>query len=154
MHPNFLFLKVYHFTSIFLFLLTKIPWDCIVWKSINSVTVTLIILRRYIHDEMYSVALDNAGNYLLLGGSGDEYDNYDVMGSGQWAGYSSNTWGSYLVVVDLSELLRHSIREQRGGVDHLRQNLGGHHGLHGLGLHRQRGLRVWLPQTVSCIVGE
>ena len=48
---------------------------------------------------MYSVALDNAGNYLLLGGSGDEYDNYDVMGSGQWAGYSSNTWGSYLVVV-------------------------------------------------------
>ena len=65
-------------------------------------TVTLIVLCRYIHDEMYSVALDNAGNYLLLGGSGDEYDNYDVMGSGQWAGYSSNTWGSYLVVVSPS----------------------------------------------------
>ena len=54
---------------------------------------------RYIHDEMYSVGLDNAGNYLLVGGSGDEYDNYSVTGTGQWAGYSSDTWGSYLVVV-------------------------------------------------------
>ena len=48
---------------------------------------------------MYSVGLDSAGNYLLLGGSGDEYDNYDVMGTGQWSQYSSNTWGSYLVVL-------------------------------------------------------
>ena len=50
---------------------------------------------------MYSVALDNAGNYLLLGGSGDEY-TYSADGSGQWAGWSSDTWGSYLVVVSPS----------------------------------------------------
>ena len=31
---------------------------------------------------MYGVALDNAGNYLLLGGSGDEYP-YSAMGTGQ-----------------------------------------------------------------------
>ena len=43
--------------------------------------------------------VDNDGNYLLVGGSGDEYDNYSVTGTGQWAGYSSDTWGSYLVVV-------------------------------------------------------
>ena len=54
---------------------------------------------RYIHDEMYGVALDNAGNYLLLGGSGDEYDNYSDAGAGPWSGYTSDTWGSYLVVV-------------------------------------------------------
>ena len=40
---------------------------------------------KYIHDEMYSVALDNNGNYLLLGGSGDEY-SYSAEGSGQWVG--------------------------------------------------------------------
>ena len=28
---------------------------------------------QWIHDEMYGVALDKEGNYLLLGGSGDEY---------------------------------------------------------------------------------
>ena len=55
------------------------------------------VLCRYIHDEMYGVALDNAGNYLLLGGSGDEYP-YSATGSGQWAGWASDTWGSYLVV--------------------------------------------------------
>ena len=48
---------------------------------------------------MYGVALDNSGNYLLLGGSGDEYP-YSATGTGQWSGYSSDTWGSYLVVVD------------------------------------------------------
>ena len=53
---------------------------------------------RYIHDEMYSVGLDNAGNYLLLGGSGDEY-SYSEEGQGQWAGWTSDTWGSYLVVL-------------------------------------------------------
>ena len=42
------------------------------------------------------------GNYLLLGGSGDEYDNYNVMGTGQWSGWASDTWGSYLVVVSPS----------------------------------------------------
>jgi len=56
---------------------------------------------RYIHDEMYGVALDNAGNYLLLGGSGDEYP-YSAMGTGQWADWASDTWGSYLVVVSPS----------------------------------------------------
>jgi hypothetical protein len=53
---------------------------------------------RYIHDEMYSVGLDNAGNYLLMGGSGDEY-SYSETGSDQWAGWASDTWGSYLVVL-------------------------------------------------------
>ena len=56
---------------------------------------------RYIHDEMYSVGLDNAGNYLLMGGSGDEY-SYSENGSGQWSGWSSDTWGSYLVVLSPS----------------------------------------------------
>jgi len=56
---------------------------------------------RYIHDEMYGVALDNSGNYLLLGGSGDEYP-YSASGSGQWSGWVSDTWGSYLVVVSPS----------------------------------------------------
>ena len=49
---------------------------------------------RYIHDEMYGVALDSSGNYLLLGGSGS--------GFGQWLGWVSDTWGSYLVVVSPS----------------------------------------------------
>ena len=48
---------------------------------------------------MYGVALDNAGNYLLLGGSGDEY-SYTAQGAGQWAGWTSDVWGSYLVVAD------------------------------------------------------
>ena len=74
---------------------------------------------RYIHDEMYGVAMDNdvsshqvycicslyvltacvQGNYLLLGGSGDEY-SYTAQGAGQWAGWTSDVWGSYLVVAD------------------------------------------------------
>ena len=62
---------------------------------------SLSVVCRYIHDEMYGVALDNAGNYLLLGGSGDEYP-YSASGSGQWAGWASDTWGSYLVVVSPS----------------------------------------------------
>jgi len=56
---------------------------------------------RYIHDEMYGVALDKNGNYLLLGGSGDEYP-YSANGSGQWQGWQSDIWGSYLVVVSPS----------------------------------------------------
>jgi len=51
---------------------------------------------RYIHDEMYGVAMDPAGNYLLLGGSGDEY-SYSETNSDGW---NSDTWVSYLVVVD------------------------------------------------------
>ena len=46
---------------------------------------------------MYGVALDNAGNYLLLGGSGDEYTTYSVNNT---AGDSSDVWVSYLVVLD------------------------------------------------------
>jgi len=52
---------------------------------------------RYIHDEMYGVALDPAGNYLLLGGSGDEYP-YSATDSA--TGWQSDVWVSYLVVVD------------------------------------------------------
>jgi len=49
---------------------------------------------RYIHDEMWGVSMDQEGNYLLLGGSGDEY-TYSAT-SGGWA---SDIWVSYLVVV-------------------------------------------------------
>merc|ERR1712086_673541 len=52
---------------------------------------------QYIHDEMYGIALDLAGNYLLLGGSGDEYTTYSVNNT---AGDSSDVWVSYLVVLD------------------------------------------------------
>ena len=46
---------------------------------------------------MYGVALDSAGNYLLLGGSGDEYP-YSATNSS--TGWESDTWVSYLVVLD------------------------------------------------------
>jgi len=52
---------------------------------------------RYIHDEMYGVALDPAGNYLLLGGSGDEYP-YSATNS--TTGEQSDIWVSYLITVD------------------------------------------------------
>merc|ERR1712088_153373 len=49
---------------------------------------------RYIHDEMWGVSMDPDGNYLLLGGSGDEY-SYSAESNGQ----VSDIWVSYLVVV-------------------------------------------------------
>merc|ERR1712156_35955 len=49
---------------------------------------------RYIHDEMWGVSMDPEGNYLLLGGSGDEY-SYSAESNGQ----VSDIWVSYLVVV-------------------------------------------------------
>jgi len=52
---------------------------------------------RYIHDEMYGVALDPAGNYLLLGGSGDEYP---YSSTNTTTGWMSDVWVSYLVVLD------------------------------------------------------
>ena len=58
----------------------------------------MFILTSYIHDEMYGVALDPAGNYLLLGGSGDEY-TYSATNSSSTIP-SSDTWVSYLVAVD------------------------------------------------------
>ena len=54
-------------------------------------------MQRYIHDEMYGVALDPAGNYILLGGSGDEYP-YSTTNTS--TGWQSDVWVSYLVVVD------------------------------------------------------
>ena len=53
-------------------------------------------LFRWIHDEMYGVNLDLAGNYLLLGGSGDEY-TYSATNADGW---QSDIWVSYLIVVD------------------------------------------------------
>jgi len=53
---------------------------------------------RYIHDECYGVALDSQGNYLIIGGSGDEYD-YEETNADGW---SSDTWVSYLVVISPS----------------------------------------------------
>ena len=61
----------------------------------NNNSFTEEFLNRYIHDEMYCVGLDGAGNYLLLGGSGDEY-SYSADNS---AGQSSDIWVSYLVVL-------------------------------------------------------
>ena len=46
---------------------------------------------------MYGVKLDAAGNYLLMGGSGDEY-NYTATDS--VTGWISDVWVSYLVVLD------------------------------------------------------
>ena len=63
----------------------------------------MISLFRYIHDEMYGVALDAAGNYLLLGGSGDEY-TYSATNS--TTGEQSDIWVSYLVVVEPSVSFR------------------------------------------------
>ena len=41
--------------------------------------------------QVFDMLVDNDGNYLLVGGSGDEYP-YSATGKGQWAGYSSDTW--------------------------------------------------------------
>ena len=46
---------------------------------------------------MYGVALNPVGNYLLLGGSGDEY-SYSATDYAR--GWQSDVWVSYLVVVD------------------------------------------------------
>jgi len=82
-----------------------VNWDYLALK-VNSQTKAVMWRKtfgqprgfnaQYIHDEMYGVALDNAGNYLLLGGSGDEY-TYSATNS---AGDSSDVWVSYLVVLD------------------------------------------------------
>ena len=45
---------------------------------------------------MYGVQLDPSGNYLLLGGSGDEY-KYSRCRDDGWC---SDHWVSYLVVLD------------------------------------------------------
>ena len=55
-----------------------------------------IIFFRYIHDECYSVQLDPSGNYLLMGGSGDEYSYSETNPDG----WQSDIWVSYLVVLD------------------------------------------------------
>ena len=55
------------------------------------------LLKRYIHDEMYGVKLDSAGNYLLMGGSGDEYSYSETNST---TGAQSDVWVSYLVVLD------------------------------------------------------
>lgn len=67
---------------------------------------------RYIHDEMYGVALDGAGNYLLLGGSGDEYP-YSADNAQGW---SSDVWVSYLVVVEPNgNVLSEGVFGRKGG---------------------------------------
>ena len=64
---------------------------------------------------MYGVALDKNGNYLLLGGSGDEY-SYSANGSGQWQGWTSDEWGSYLVIVSPSgDKLYENFYGRKGG---------------------------------------
>ena len=62
---------------------------------------------------MYGVALDPSGNYLLLGGSGDEWDPYSATNA---AGWSSDTWVSYLVVTDpRGNLLYEGVFGDKGG---------------------------------------
>ena len=63
-----------------------------------------IILLRYIHDECYSVQLDPSGNYLLMGGSGDEYSYSETNPDG----WQSDIWVSYLVVLD-TEVLKFEV---------------------------------------------
>ena len=46
---------------------------------------------------MYGVKLDSAGNYLLMGGSGDEYSYSETNST---TGAQSDVWVSYLVVLD------------------------------------------------------
>merc|ERR1712002_88149 len=53
---------------------------------------------RYIHDECYGVALTKDGNYLLIGGSGDEYA-YSECNEDGWC---SDIWVSALVVISPS----------------------------------------------------
>ena len=48
----------------------------------NLIWTPTLILPRYIHDEMWGVSMDPEGNYLLLGGSGDEY-SYSAESNGQ-----------------------------------------------------------------------
>jgi len=68
---------------------------------------------RYIHDEMYGVALDPAGNYLLLGGSGDEYT---YTATNATTGWQSDVWVSYLVVVDTQgNTLAQDVYGNKGG---------------------------------------
>jgi len=68
---------------------------------------------RYIHDEMYGVALDPAGNYLLLGGSGDEYP---YSKTNTTTGWMSDVWVSYLVVVDTQgNTLAQGVYGDKGG---------------------------------------
>ena len=55
------------------------------------------LLNRYIHDEMYGVKLDPNGNYLLMGGSGDEYSYSETNST---TGAQSDVWVSYLAVLD------------------------------------------------------
>ena len=56
---------------------------------------------------MYGVALDTSGNYILLGGSGDEGPEwYNELNS---AGWKSKVWVSYLVVVDTKVNITHVI---------------------------------------------
>ena len=46
---------------------------------------------------MYGVKLDPNGNYLLMGGSGDEYSYSETNST---TGAQSDVWVSYLVVLD------------------------------------------------------
>ena len=69
--------------------------------------MSIVFPISYVHDEMYGVALDASGNYILLGGSGDEGPAwYNELNS---AGWKSKVWVSYLVVVDTKVNITHVI---------------------------------------------
>merc|ERR1712203_1026568 len=48
------------------------------------------------HSQVFDILVDREGNYLL-GGSGDEYE-YSAVNS--TSGWDSDTWVSYLIVLD------------------------------------------------------
>ena len=95
-----------HLITYKLFCLGVVNWDYLALK-VNSQTREVEFRKtfgqprgfdpRYIHDEMYCVQLDPSGNYLLLGGSGDEYSYSETDPE---TGWSSDVWVSYLVVLD------------------------------------------------------
>ena len=53
---------------------------------------------------MYSVTLDQAGNYYLMGGSGDESDSYSHRNATSPIP-SSDIWVSYLIILNQSVTL-------------------------------------------------
>ena len=52
---------------------------------------------QYIHDEAYGVRQLPNGNFLIIGGSGDEYSQYS---SNTNASGPSDEWKAYVVIID------------------------------------------------------
>merc|ERR1739844_89683 len=82
------------------------------WDEIQGDEVNVIAVAKLTNDlevewskkfglsggntQMFDILVDHAGNYLLMGGSGDEYSYSETNPDG----WSSDVWVSYLVVLD------------------------------------------------------